>query len=434
MMIASVSPLLTEELFQHIWKFRLFKTTGLSTTEGEPVQVIHPGTHNHHAGPDFTAAKIRIGNTLWAGNVELHLRTSDWYRHGHQRNKQYSNVILHVVFEHDVEYYDTESMPPCIELQQQIPKLIMKRYDMLRQHTAFVPCEYNACSVPELIWHNWKERLLIERWERKTSTLQNWLLQTKYNWEEVCYRAIAQSFGMPVNAMPFLQLAQSLPHTLLARHRPNLLQLEALLFGQAGMLQEEVFQDAYPRQLQQEYGYLRHKYRLQPLPAHLWNWLRMRPASFPTMRIATLAALIYQTPHLFSGILETESITGLEQLFAVQPSAYWQEHYRFDSAATHTRCPGRSAVHNILINTILPLLFLYGKEKGMSYYQERALQLMEILPAEENKITNGWDQIGIMQQSALDSQALLQLKQHYCDEKKCLECAVGAKLLREGIF
>jgi len=432
-MIASVTPLLTEDLFQHIWKFRLFKTTGLTTIDGLPVEIQHPGQHNLDAGPDFTAARIRIGNTLWAGNVELHLRTSDWYRHRHQYNKQYSNVILHVVFEHDMELYDTEHMPPCISLEQQIPKVLLTRYEEFRQSSLFVPCEYKARQVPDLIWHNWKERLLIERWEYKTTTLHTWLLQTKYNWEEVCYRAIAQSFGLPVNATAFLQLAQILPHNLLARHRTSLLHLEALLFGQAGMLPEP-FEDEYPQALQQEYAYLRHKYKLQPMPVHLWKWLRMRPASFPTLRIASLAALLHKTPHLFSRILETTTITGFEQLFAVQPSAYWHEHYHLDGPLTQTHCPGKLAIHNILINTILPLLFLYGKEKGMSYYQDRALDLIAQLPAEENRITQGWENIGIQQQSALDSQALLQLKQYYCDEKRCLESAIGAKLLRQGVI
>ncbi|KAA2241905.1 DUF2851 family protein [Chitinophaga agrisoli] len=431
-MIVSISPLLTEDLFQHIWQFRLFTNSNLTTTEGEPVQVLYPGLHNHHAGPDFTAAKIKIGATLWAGNVELHLRTSDWYRHGHQHNGQYSNVILHVVFEHDVEFYDTDRMPPCVELQQYIPKMLLRRYDTLRQDAGFVPCEYGAAQVPDLIWHNWKERLLVERWERKTGTLQTWLLQTKQNWEEVCYRAVAHGFGLPVNEAAFLQLAQSLPHNLLARHRPSLMQLEALLFGQAGMLQD-TFADAYPQELQKEYAYLRHKYKLQPIPAHLWKWLRMRPASFPTLRIAGLAALLHQSPNLFSRILEAESIAALERLFTVQPSAYWQEHYRFDGPVTQTRCPGRLAVHNILINTILPILFLYGREKAMSYYQDRALEFMETLPAEENKISQAWEDIGIRQHNALDSQALLQLKQQYCDSKQCLKCAIGAKLLRQGI-
>lgn len=429
MTIATVNPLLTEELFQHIWEFRLFREKGLTTQEGEPVKIINQGQHNRHAGPDFTAARIRIGNTLWVGNVELHLKTSDWYRHKHQYNRQYGNVILHVVFEHDVKETTTDGIP-CLALQPCIPKLLLSRYRQLRQSAAFVPCGKNAKQVPALTWYSWQERLLVERWERKTSALQNWLLQTKYNWEEVCYRAIAQSLGTPVNAMPLLQLAESLPYNLVMRCKHNPLQLEALLFGQAGML-ETSFTEEYPQQLQQEYRYLRHKHQLQPVAPHLWKWLRMRPASFPTMRIACLAALLHQGCHLFSRILDAAEIESLEKLFTVHLSPYWQQHYRFDVQVTKTQRPGRLAIRTILINSILPLLYLYGREKGMFSYQERALQLISQLQAENNYIISGWEQLGIKPQNALDSQALLQLKQYYCDEKKCLQCAVGAKLLRE---
>lgn len=428
----SVNPLLTEELFQHIWQFRLFSQEGLTTVSGEKVQVMHPGQHNQHEGPDFTAARLRIGDTLWMGNVELHLKTSDWFRHGHQHNPRYSNIILHVVFEHDIAA-PVAPYTPCIVLQEHIPKLLLKRYEQLRQSLRFVPCAFGAAKVPLLTWYSWKERLLAERWERKTSNMQAWLVYNKYNWEEVCYWAVAQSFGTPVNALPFLQLAQSLPHHLLIRHRPGLMQLEALLFGQAGLL-KGAFIEEYPRQLQEEYHYLQHKYQLKPLVPHAWNWLRMRPASFPSMRIATFAGLLHQSSHLFSRILETETIAALEQLFSVQPSAYWQTHYRFDHPVEKTSRPARLAVHNILINTVLPLLFLYGQQKGIREYQEKALHLLSQLPAEENKITAGWHTMGVPQRCALESQALLQLKQYYCDEKRCLQCAIGTKLLREGIF
>jgi len=428
----SVNPLLTEELFQHIWQFRLFSQEGLTTVSGEKVQVVYPGQHNHHEGPDFTAARLRIGDTLWMGNVELHLKTSDWFRHGHQHNPRYSNIILHVVFEHDTTSPVAPHIP-CIVLQQYIPKLLLSRYEQLRQSLRFVPCAFGAGKVPLLTWYSWKERLLAERWERKTSNMQAWLVYNKYNWEEVCYWAVAQSFGTPVNALPFLQLAQSLPHPLLIRHKPGLMQLEALLFGQAGLL-NGVFIDDYPRQLQAEYYYLQHKYQLKPMAPYDWNWLRMRPSSFPSMRIATFAGLLHQSSHLFSRILETDTIRGLEQLFSVQPSGYWQTHYRFDHVTEKTLRPGRLAVHNILINTVLPLLFLYGQQKGIREYQERALHLLSQLPAEENKITAGWQTMGVPQRCALESQALLQLKQYYCDEKRCLQCAIGTKLLREGIF
>lgn len=424
-----VNPLLTEELFQHIWQLRLFTQTGLTTLDGLPLQILYPGMHNSHAGPDFTAAKIRIDQTLWAGNVELHLKTSDWYRHRHQRNKQYSNVILHVVYENDVTELTTGGIP-CIELQQYVPKMLFERFARLRESAAFVPCGNNARNVPYIIWENWKERLLIERLDRKAGRLESWLAFNRYNWEVVCYWAIAEGTGLPVNREAFLQLAQSLPYNLLLKHQHSLFHLEALLFGQAGML-EEPFADEYPQQLQQEYNYMRHKYKLEALPVYQFKWLRMRPASFPAVRIASLAALLHKGRQLFSRILETEDLKGFEQLMTVQPSSYWQKHYRFDMPSDNVHTAGQQAVHNILINTVAPLLYVYGKEKMKYDYQVRAVDLINKLPAEANRIIEGWDDLGIRAKSAQDSQALLQLKNNYCDQKRCLQCAVGVSLLKE---
>ncbi|MCW3463651.1 DUF2851 family protein [Chitinophaga nivalis] len=422
-----VNPPLTEELFQHIWEFRLFQQEHLFTTDGEPVQIIYPGLHNHHDGPDFTGAKIRISHTLWVGHVELHLRTSDWFRHRHDQQQQYQRIILHVVFRHDMPGREAVNAP-CLELQQYIPKLLLHRYEVLRRSAAFIPCAGRAAQVPLLTWLSWKERMLAERWERKMNALRAWLLLNKYNWEEVCYWAVAQSFGMPVNALPFLQVAQSLPYPVLMRYRHQSLHIEALLFGQAGMLEED-FADVYALQLQHEFMHLQHKYRLLPMAGHLWNWLRLRPAAFPTIRLATFGALLQQTSHLFSRILEAPDVTTLEQLFLVQPSAYWHTHYRFGHTVDKTLRPGRQAVYGILINTVLPLLFLYGQQQNLKYYQEKALHFLQQLPAENNKITKGWRQLGVHQENALESQALLQLKQYYCDEKRCLQCAIGAKII-----
>ncbi|MFY0254903.1 DUF2851 family protein [Chitinophaga sp. 30R24] len=426
-----VNPLLSEELFQHIWACRLFQQDHLFTTSGESVQILYPGVQNYCSGPDFTAARIRIGGTLWIGQVELHLKTSDWYRHGHQHNRQYDRIILHVVFVQDMPAARINGAP-CLELQHHIPKLLLQRYEQLRQHAPFVACEAHAARVPSLTWLSWKERLLAERWERKIGGFRAWLQGNQYNWEEVCYWAVAQSLGTPVNALPFLQLAQSLSYTLLLRHRQQPLQLEALLFGQAGML-NGLPADAYALQLQEIFAYLRHKYRLSPLPPHYWNWLRMRPAAFPTIRIAVFAALQANTAHLFSRLLEAGSIAELERLFFVQPSVYWHTHYRFGQEVAATQRPGKQAVHSILINTVLPLLFLYGQQKNLKYYQEKALHFLQQLPPEKNRITNSWTQLGVEQENAMESQALLQLKQHYCDEKRCLYCAIGTKLLATSL-
>jgi hypothetical protein len=431
MTIVNVDPLLAEELFQHIWQFRLFTQSGLTTLEGEPVHIDHPGQHNRHAGPDFSAARIHIGGTLWAGNVELHMRTSDWFRHGHQYNLQYRNVILHVVFEHDMQENTTNGIP-VLELQHCIPKLLLERYELLRRSAAFIPCAGSVAEVPALIWTGWKDRLLVERLEQKADMLKSWLLQTRYDWEEVCFRAMARAAGMPVNGEVFLRLAQSLPYKLVLRHQHDLFLLEALLFGQAGMLEGNATDD-YMARLQQEYSYLRHKYQFTPLDSQQFKWLRMRPASFPGMKIAFLAALLHKNKHLFSQILEATDAAGLEKLLEVRRSDYWLTHYRFGKPVSRTQGPGTRAIHNILINTILPLLYLYGREKGDSRYQEKAISFMGQLSPEENYIISGWNELNISTVSAGETQALLQLKQSYCDEKRCLGCAVGARLLRSGI-
>lgn len=427
--VVNVSPLLTEELFQYIWKLRLFTQTGLTTLDGLPLQILHTGIHNNNAGPDFTAARIRIGDTLWAGNVELHLKTSDWYRHGHQHNQQYDNVVLHVVFQNDMQELTTDGIP-CLELQQQVPKMVLDRFARLNESAAFIPCGKSAGNVPYLVWEKWKERLLAERLERRADRFQSWLLCNRYNWEEVCYWALAESIGLPVNREAFLQLAQSLPYNLVLRHQHSIFHLEALLFGQAGML-EQVFREEYPVRLQQEYNYMKHKYRLQPLSGHLWKWLRMRPSSFPTIRIASLAGLLHKGSHLFSRILETDHLAGFEQLISIQPSLYWQQHYRFDVPIGKARFPGQKALHSILINAVLPLLYMYGREKRQYRYQERAVDLLNMIPAESNHVISGWQELNVEVKTAHDSQALLELKHSYCNEKRCLECAVGVKLLKE---
>ncbi|AWO00456.1 DUF2851 domain-containing protein [Chitinophaga alhagiae] len=423
--MSTVNPLFSEELLQHIWQFRLFNQQNLATVNGEPLYVVHPGELNRHAGPDFTGARLRIGGMEWAGNVELHYRTSDWRRHGHHRNPRYDNVVLHVVFEHDAPFHTA----PCLELQHRIPKLMLKRYRALKESAAFVPCAPLLHRVNEDAWGPWKARLLHERLQRKANVLRGWLEQSRCNWEEVCFRAVAQGFGMPVNTAAFLELSFSLPFMVLARQRSCLPRLEALLFGQSGML-GGAFADAYPQELQREYRFLQHKYRLEPMAAHSWQWLRMRPSSFPTMRIACFAALLHNSPHLFSRLLETERLPEAESLFVVEPSAYWRHHYRFDIPAVRTNGLGKGTVQHLFINTVAPLLHLYGDYMGLPQYKQRALRFLQELPAENNRVLRGWAEEQVPAANAADSQALLQLKQSYCDTKNCLNCAIGERLLR----
>lgn len=441
-----VNPLCSEALLQYIWLSGRFDPFKLTTVTGEPVVILHPGQLNRDGGPDFIAARLRIAGMEWAGNVELHYRTSDWRRHGHQHNPKYHNVILHVVFEHDLpgpppprkspsRKTSRPTLPvaagpqiPVLELQHRIPKMLLRRYRHLMEHAAFVPCAPLLHRVPDEVWHSWKPRLIEERFARKTALYRNWLEQTRFNWEEVCTRAMAQSYGMPVNTAAFMELVQSIPFMLLARTRLYRHRLEALLFGQAGML-ETAFQDEYPKTLQTEYRFLQHKHGLQPMPPYRWQWLRMRPSSFPSLRIAHFAAVLHATPHFFSRMLDTESPPALEKLLHAEPDPYWQFHYRLDIPSVRTAGPGKQILHHLMINTVAPLLYLYGKHMRLPAYQQRALDLLANLPAENNHIIRGWADEKITAQTAKDSQSLLQLKQYYCDQKRCLECKVGKSIL-----
>lgn len=420
----SVNPLFSEALLQYIWQSALFSPHDLRTTAGEPLTILHPGTLQHDAGPDFTAARIRIGGMEWAGNVELHYRSSDWRRHGHGRDRRYDNVILHVVFEDDLP----GSPIPCLELQHRIPKLMLRRYRLMMENAAFVPCAPMLGNVPVEVWVPWKRRLMEERWERKTAILRAWLVQNRFNWEEVCYRALAQGFGMPVNTQAFELLVESMPFMVVARQRLDLERLEALLFGQAGMLDGD-FRDDYPLRLQQEYRFLRHKYQIQPIPTHTWRWLRMRPSAFPEGSLARFAAMLHATPHLFSRLMECNDLAELEDIFLVQPSFYWQAHYRFELPAGRPGGIGKETVHRLIINTVAPLLYLYGNYMQLPEYTERAVRFLCLLPPENNRITRGWKELGVDMQNAFDSQAVLQLKQYYCEQKRCLQCGVGCALL-----
>lgn len=419
-----VTPLCPESLLQFIWYSGRFNMERLCTVTGEPLQILHPGQLNRHAGPDFTAARIRIGPLLWAGNVEVHYRTSDWRRHGHQHNPQYDKVILHVVFEHD----DPSCGMPVLELQSRVPKFLLRRYHALMDNADDLPCSRLLARVPDSVWDQWLDALSATRMERKAGVFLGWLRQTKANWEEICLRAVAACYGMPVNTEAFRELMACTPFPLISRLRHNLPALEALLFGQAGLLADNAT-DPYHRSLLEEYRFLQRKYGLTPMASHNWHWLRMRPSSFPTMRIACLAALLHKEQHLFSAMQDHETPAALENLLTVRPSTYWDDHYRFDLPSVRTGAMGRQAVRHVLINAVAPLLYAYGMYLRSDAHRNRGLALWKALEPENNRILRAWAKEGIEVKTAGGSQALIELRQQYCDEKKCLDCRVGKGLL-----
>ena len=421
-----------QEHFLHfLWRTRRFDLHALYTTQGDPIEILDWGAYNTHAGPDFLHARLRIGGTLWAGHVEMHLRASEWTRHRHHLDEAYRNVVLHVVLEEDepVILPGGERLP-CLELRSRISPRLTGEYLKLIKSTLWIPCQNLIQSVTEPTKNLWIGRLLVERIELRTLTVARIFSESRQDWDETCYRLLARYLGAKVNMEPFYELAQITPLKLLQKYRNNLYRMEAILFGQAGLLERD-FIDPYPQKLKQEYEFLRKKHNLKPLSATQWKFLRMRPASFPTIRIAQLAAMVFQTDHLFSKILALQKTEEVEHMLEVKLSNYWQRHFVFDkSSAPTVKTLGRDAIFLLLINTIVPLMFFVGQQRSDQSLCDRALQLLHAAPPEANNIIRGWQKLGITPCSAADSQSLLQLKQYYCDSRRCLECAIGASILK----
>lgn len=420
-----------EDFLHYLWRTKRLDARDLHTTEGESLEILHFGTYNPHSGPDFTNARLRIGDTIWAGNVEMHLCSSEWLVHGHQTDKAYDNVILHVVLEEDqVIARASGERIPCLEVKSLVPPKLSSTYLKLLHNEYWIPCQYHFFQVKEMTKNLWLERLLVERIEEKTNIISENLKCNNNNWEETFYQMLARNFGMKVNAEPFELLAKSTPLLTLLKHKNSLTQLEALLFGQAGLL-ESGFENDYPNQLKKEYNFLQKKYNLTPILGESWKFMRLRPASFPTIRVAQFATLIFQSNHLFSKMLAAKDIAELENMFELKLSNYWLTHYIFDKESKKSQKKlGKSAIHLLIINTIIPFLFLYGKLRSEDHYQDKALQLLEQLPPENNHIIENWHKLGMTPISASQTQALLQLKNQYCDSKRCLDCAIGNAILQ----
>lgn len=420
---------MTEEFLQFIWKHRLFENDNLFSTRGDKLEIIDVGRHNHDAGPDFFGAQIRINNILWAGNIEVHLKSSLWYQHEHHKDPAYDNVILHVVVDDDTNVIVGDNRElPCLILT--FDQNLLKNYNFLMSSANWIPCYHEICTVEKFFIRNWLDRMILERLERKSMDVVKVLELNKNSWEETFYQIVVRYFGMKVNADPFQQLAQVLPLKVLARQKNSLLQIEALLFGQAGMLNES-HTDEYCKMLQAEYQFLADKYKLKALPAHRWKWLRLRPGNFPTIRIAQLAALIYKSSSLFSKILACTDYKSITELFDVEVSKYWKNHYQFGvESKNRNKRLGSMAIQSIVINSVVPVLFSYGEVSGKEYLKERVLQLLENIPAEKNSIISQWEKCGVQVDSSWSSQALLQLKMNYCDKYRCLQCEFGNRIIR----
>lgn len=422
---------INEDLLYYVWRLKIFDLDHLQTTTGQPVQIIHSGIRNHDSGPDFLHARIKIGDQIWVGHIEMHIHSSDWSKHRHQEDQAFQNVILHVVFKEDerISLLNGEELA-CIQLEDRINLSIITHYHQLMAAVTWIPCQRNERTISKPALRAWYERILVERLVNKTQRIDQVLKSTGQDWEEAFYRMLGRNFGFGVNADAFESLLISLPRKILIKHKDKLKQLEALLLGQAGFLTAEVL-DEYPRELKSEYQYLQRKYSLTPLHVHQWKFLRMRPANFPTIRIAQFAVLFYKTVHLFSKMLAVQSVKEILNMFESDVSSYWKTHYLIDQVSEKKiKKLGKSSIELIAVNTVIPFLFHYGQSYMQESLQDRALRLLDELPPESNQIIKKYRSLDFEVNSAFDSQALIQLKNQYCDQKRCLSCAIGNSILR----
>ncbi len=417
-----------EDFLHYLWQNSLYNKS-LELQDGTVVEILSPGTKNHDSGPDFFNAKVKIGQTVWAGNVEIHVNASDWFRHNHHNDPSYDNIILHVVANNDGEIKRVSGeSTPVIVLKAQ--NEVYNQYLFLMQSQSWVPCESFINKVNELVLMEWKDALLVERLTQKSGLIEDRYHQNNKNWEETFYQTLAYNFGFKINAQPFEMLAKSIPLIYLGKHKDDLLLIEALLFGQSGLLPEDPADD-YTMQLAKDYRHLKNKFGLQPLSGHLWKFSKLRPANFPTIRIAQFARLIFKSNALMSLILEAGNFVEVKKYFDLEVSDYWKTHFVFEKCSEYSnKLFGESAFQNILINSIAPFFAFYSGCNGKMIYMEKAVDWLSQIKAEQNHIIKHWKSLGLDIKNAFDSQALIQLKNQYCDKRRCLNCRIGNQVIQ----
>ncbi len=421
-----------EALLHYVWRHKIYPLEPLHTTKQQRIEVIDAGLPNRHAGPDFFNAKLKIDDVLWVGNVEIHTHASEWYTHGHDHDSLYANVILHVVEEADAEVFRSNGEPlPMLILHPS--KEITQRYEELQKAEFYPPCYEEIPSLSRLTVHSWLSALQVERFQQKAENILARLQRLEGDWEACLFTTLARNFGFSLNGDAFELWAGRLNFKALAKHRDQLFQIEAIFFGQAGLLEDTpVTADEYYLKLQTEYHYLRQKFSLSaPMDASAWRMLRLRPSNFPHVRIAQLAFLYHHSEALFSKLMEVKDVVTALNLLQTKADGYWRTHYIFNtpSIACEKRI-GAGSLNLILINTVIPMLYAYGMHRGSEEHCERATYFLESLKAENNHIIRMWEQCGLSVTSASDSQALIQLKKQYCDRRDCLRCKFGYEYLK----
>lgn len=422
---------MNEEFLYYLWKMKRIKAP-LRTTNNKPLTIIDTGIRNSNSGPDFLYAKLKIDDTVWAGNIEMHIHSSDWYKHHHNSDRAYDTVILHVVYKHDKEVFTgTGQKIPVIELKGKYNKNVFETYMSIIQSGQTIACANLVKGVSDLEKLFWLERMMADRLEKKASQIESDLKNSRGNFQEIFYQKLARNFGFNTNGDAFEQLTRSLQLKIVLKHIDNKFQLEALLYGQAGLLRKN-YKDEYPARLKTEYNFLAQKYNLKPLKVGVWKFMRMRPTNFPTIRISQFANLLFQSRGLFHKIPEIKQLTDVIALLKVDSSDYWKNHYRFGiKSAERKKTLGDTSARLILINTIIPFVFVYGRLMNKPEMQQKALSWLEQIKPENNKIVRLYRKLEFPLHNAMHTQAVFHLKQNYCDKLACLDCRIGQKILNK---
>lgn len=418
-----------ESFLHYLWQFKKFHFSELQTTEGLPITILHSGNYLQQAGPDFFNAQLIIGVQKWAGSVEIHLKSSDWYVHHHEIDPAYDNVILHVVWEHDTEVFRKNNTEiPVLELKNYVDAEILSQYQQLLSPKNWINCENDLFTIDAFTLSNWKERLYIERLEERSNEIEGLLSKTANDWEAVFFLYLAKSFGLNVNGGAFFQLMQSIPYHVIRKEQFEVVQLEALFFGRAGLLATEK-EDVYFKELKKRWNYINQKYQLPQVFLQPVHFFKLRPDNFPTIRLAQFAQLIHQQPQLFLKCLKVQKIDDFYQLFSVAPAVYWNNHYVFDKeSASKSKKLSKSFIDLLIINAVVPFLFAYYRYQNTDH-SEQLIALASQIDPEKNVVLDKFSNLGMSAATSYDSQGLLQLKKEYCDFNRCLSCAIGQKLI-----
>ena len=421
-----------EDFLHYIWKHKKFDVSNIKSSSDETIEIVSVGQHNLNSGPDFFNAQLKIGSQLWAGNVEIHIKSSDWFLHNHETDSNYDNVILHVVWEHDTEVFrKNNSSIPVLELKDYVSKSAINNYEKLfSKAQKWINCEDDFAEVDDFKIQNWLERLYFERLERKSDDIEQLLKESKNDWEAVLFKMLAKNFGLKVNGDAFLSMANSFDFSIVRKTQSNRMALESLFFGQSGLLEVQIQNGNY-LELKKEYQFLIQKFKLSNKNVAPVQFFRLRPPNFPTIRLSQLASLYHEHQNIFSKIIEAKTIDEFYSLFSVGTSSFWESHYTFEkSSKSSKKVLTKSFIDLLLINTIIPIKFSHAKQHGKQI-DDTIVKLIQQIKSEKNSIVEKFNSLKKVSTTALQSQGLLQLKNNYCDKNKCLQCTIGNSLLNK---